>query len=259
MNVLHHKAQDPDSELAGTSNTAAAVEEGSLSEALHRELENARRTFAKLVPRPRSRTRSVSSRAQVGTIASRDLVDRLRAGLKKEHDLVLWPLLDRLDAFAARLLRGEEVPSEPLEEGLDLVHRYLSELHDVHLNLLEIAGPDPRGGPAATLTLAQLASDYEQARVRWATVRVMLRGYTHKAPGYHALLGITLAQECRAERAWHDFEERYVQTSVPPAFPPRVAATWKEELDRGRIAGRADRVRVEEFIGRTTKFLAGPD
>jgi hypothetical protein len=258
MAAFHHKAQDPDSEVAGPATTAAAVDEGSLGEAFRRDLQNARHTLARFMPRSRRARRITRSRAVTGTVPSSDLVARLSAGLKKEHDLVLWPLLDRLDAFASRLTRGENLPPEPIEEGLALIDRYLHELHDVTLGLLEIADVDPRGGAAAALTLAQLGSDYEQSRVRWATVRVMLRGHAQNVPGYRALLGITLTQECRAERAWHDFEEKYVRTSVPSAFPPKVAETWQAELDRGRIAGRADRVRVEEFLAKTAPFLAGP-
>ena len=99
---------------------------------------------------------------------SSDLVARLQAGLKKEHDLVLWPLLDRLDAFASRLSGGEDVPPEAIEEGLALVDRYLHELHDVHLGLLKLVEEDPTKGEAARLALNQLSADHEYAEVRWA-------------------------------------------------------------------------------------------
>ncbi len=125
--------------------------------------------------------------------------------------------------------------------------RYLQELHDVHLHLLEMANVESGKQEAARLVLGQLLSDYEHARVRWATVRVMLRGYEAGVLGYRALLGLTLAQECRAERAWHDFEEGYVRSSIPSAFSAKVAEKWQAELDRLREAGRADRVRVEDF------------
>ncbi len=189
---------------------------------------------------------------------SSDLVARLQAGLKKEHDLVLWPLLDRLDAFASRLSGGEDVPPEAIEEGLALVDRYLHELHDVHLGLLKLVEEDPTKGEAARLALNQLSADHEYAQVRWATVRVMFRGYEGKAPGYRALFSLTLAQECRAERAWHDFEESYARTSVPPTFSARDAATWQQVLDRARDAGRADRVRIEEWVARTAQFGTPP-
>ena len=58
----------------------------------------------------------------------------------------------------------------------------------------------------------------------------------------------------RAERAWHDFEEQYVRAHVPPTFPRKVADTWLAELDKVRDAGRADKVRVENYLVRTDQF-----
>jgi hypothetical protein len=228
--------------------------EGSLSEAFRRDLEKARRLLDTLLRRLHRWHRAAPPRAPTDSVPSAELVARFQMGLKKEHDLVLAPLLVRLEDFGTRLTNNEAVPAETIEEGLALVDRYLNELHDVHLRLLEMADVDPAKGAAALLPLQLLSSDYDHARVRWATVRVMLRGYEEKIRGYGALLGLTLTQESRAERAWHDFEEQYVRAHVPPTFPRKVADAWLAELDKVRDAGRADKVRVENYLVRTDQF-----
>jgi hypothetical protein len=228
--------------------------EGKLSEAYHRDLERARQALAGLGRRLHRTARLASRSGEAHTIPSSELVARLQMSVKKEHDFVLWPLLDRLDAFATRLMREEDVPFEIIEEGLALMNRYLGELHDVHLHLLQIAEIDPKKGEASRLAFGQLVSDFEQARVRWATVLVMLRGYEAGVAGYRALLGLTLAQECRSERAWHDFEEDYVRSSVPSEFSSKVAEKWQAELNQVRESGRADRTRVADFEKRTTAY-----
>ncbi|MGB6501598.1 MAG: hypothetical protein WBG19_09435 [Thermoplasmata archaeon] len=231
---------------------------GDLGSAFHRDLEAARHALANLAHRLRRVRRTTTRSDAERGVTSAELVARLALGLAKEHDYVLIPLLSRLDDFAKTLTSDRDVATGAIEEGLALVDRYLHELHDTHLRLLELAGADPSIGPPAVMTLTQLASDYERARVRWATVRVMLRGYEGGAGGYRALLGLTLAYECRAEKAWHDLEEEYVRTSLPPKFPAAVADHWREELDKARASGRADRVRVEEFVRRTGALLDRP-
>jgi hypothetical protein len=228
--------------------------EGGLSEAFQRDLDAARRALDRLVERLRRWLRGPLTERPGGTVASTELVGRLQQGVLKEHDLVLAPLLDRLDAIGTRLIRGETIPLPPIEEGLALVDRYLTELHDVILRLLELADIDPAQGPAALLPLQQLGSDYEHGRVRWATVRVMLRGYEEGIRGYGVLLGLTLTQESRAERAWNDFQSRYVQDHVPPQFTPNVAEAWQTGLDQLRTSGRADRTRVETYLAQTTAY-----
>jgi hypothetical protein len=131
------------------------------------------------------------------------------------------------------------------------VERYLRELHDTRLHLLQLAGVNPDHGESGRLALEQLGSDFEHARVRWATVRVTLRGYEEKLPGARAMLGLTLGQECRSERAWHQFEEQYAKGCVPSTFSPAVAETWRVDLDRTREAGRADRTRIETWVEAT--------
>ncbi len=218
------------------------------------DLQHARRALGSLLQRLRQIRRAPAPRVVTGGVSSEEVVGRLRAGLQKEHQYVLAPLLERLDAMATRVLRGETVPIPTIEEGLALVDRYLHELHDGHLHLLELAGVDPARGEPARLAFQQLASDYEHARVRWATVRVMLHGFEEKTPAAHAMFGLTLAQECRAELAWHEFEEAYVASSLAPMFPAKVVETWRVELDRARDEGRADRVRIEDWVGRTAAF-----
>ncbi|MFY9717035.1 MAG: hypothetical protein WAK40_03765 [Thermoplasmata archaeon] len=236
---------------------ATRVHDGTLSEAFHRDLAVALKALAGLGRRLRHRS-SVPTPTSGDGVPSTELVARMEKGLSKEHELVLGPLLGRLEAFAEQLNRDRDVPGPTIEEGLALVDRYLLELHDVHLRLLERAGADPARGPSAALTLTQLASDHERARVRWATVRVMLRGYEGRISGYRALLGLTLAHECRAEEAWHDLEEEYVRTSVPPSFAPALAERWGKDLDTFRDAGRADRTRVDAYLARTERLLAPP-
>jgi hypothetical protein len=228
--------------------------EGSLSEAFRRDFEKARQALDRLRHRLHEWRRTTPPKVPGERVSSAELVTRLQYGLKREHDLVLSPLLLRLDAFGMRLINNETVPPEALEEGLGLVDRYLTELHDAQLQLLHLADVDPAQGPAALLSLQQLISDYDHARVRWATVRVMLRGYEEKIRGYSALLGLTLTQESRAERAWHEFEAQYIRTHVPTTFSPGVAEKWQTELDRVRDAGRADRVRIDDFLARTALY-----
>ncbi|MCI4372032.1 MAG: hypothetical protein L3K02_00075 [Thermoplasmata archaeon] len=245
---------------ASTEESAEAAEakgvltEGGVSEGFRRDLEAARSALAGLLQRLRPFRRAPTVHAPVGTVPSSDLVARLQLGLRKEHDLVLTPMLTRLDAFATRLNSGGDVPVPAIEEGLVLVDRYLHELHDVHLRLLQVAGADPEKGELAHLAFMQLGSDFEHARVRWATVRVMVRGYEEKLTASRAMLGLTLAQESRAERAWHDFEVEYARASIPAQFSPKVAEIWQGELDHARDAGRADRTRVEEWLGRTAQY-----
>ncbi|MGA8543514.1 MAG: hypothetical protein WB947_08280 [Thermoplasmata archaeon] len=257
MSRFHHKKATME-EFAGGSPIpyGGPPDESNLGESFHRDVQKARRALFGLSRKGRSSRRA--SPAAVPSISSADLVARMQAGLKKEHDFVLWPLLDRLESFSNRLARGQDVPITDLEQGLALVDRYLHELHDSHLRLLEMADVNPAKGEAARLALAQLASDYEHARVRWATVRLMMLGYKEKVAGYRSLFSLTLAQECRAERAWHDFEEKYVRTSVARRFTPEVAQTWQTELDRSRDEGRADRARIGEFIGATAAVPAPP-
>jgi hypothetical protein len=258
MTAFPPKTPNPTTaEPPAEAETLAAAGEPGVSEGFYRDLENARKALATLLQRMRHIRREPVAAATGRTVPSGDLVARLQLSLKKEHDLVLVPLLDRLDLFATRLNRGGDVPVPIFEEGLGLVDRYLHELHDVHLRMLENAGADPAKGEAGRLAFQQLASDYEHARVRWATVRVMLRGYEQKTLGARAMFGLTLAQECRAERAWHDFEEEYVRSSVPTAIPPKVAETWNLELDHVRDAGRADRTRIEDWVARTNEYGSG--
>jgi hypothetical protein len=231
--------------------------EGAVSEGFSRDLENARKSLSGLLGRVRRIRKEAAISKATRTVPSAELVTRLRGGLRKEHDYVLEPLLERLDAFATALNRGGDIPIPVIEEGLALVDRYLLELHDAHLRLLQITGVDPDKGAAGLLAFQQLASDNEHARVRWATVRVMLRGYEEKITGYRVMFAITLSQECRSERAWHDFEEEYVRTSVPAAFTPRVAETWQVELDRARAEGQADRKKIEDWVARTAAYVPG--
>jgi len=230
--------------------------EGSLSEAFRRDFEKARRALDRLRHRLHEWRRPTPPKIPGEMVSSAELVGRLQYGLKREHDLVLSPLLVRLDAFGMRLINNETVPVGVLEEGLGLVDRYLTELHDAQLQLLHLADVDPTQGPAALLSLQQLISDYDHARVRWATVRVMLRGYEDKIRGYAALLGLTLTQESRAERAWHEFEDQYIRTHIPAMFPRAVAEKWQTELDRIRDSGRADRVRIDDFLARSALYAA---
>jgi len=239
------------------TDTASALVEPGVSEGFHKEVEAARGVLAGLLQRLRRIRHEPAARKAPGSVSSTDLVARLHLGLQKEHEFLLTPLLGRLDAFATRLNRGADVPVPAIEEGLALVERYLHELHDSHLRLLEIAGADVEKGEPARLSFQLLASDYEHARVRWATVRVMMRGYEEKVLGARSMLGLTLAQECRAEQAWHDFEEEYVRASVPGLFPPRVAETWRVELDKSRDEGRADRVKIEDWVERTSQYVPG--
>ncbi|HXQ48947.1 MAG TPA: hypothetical protein VN842_04120 [Thermoplasmata archaeon] len=239
------------------TDTASAQAESGVSEGFHRDVEAALGALASLLQRLRRIRRPPAARTASPTVSSAEMVARLQLGLKKEHDLVLAPLLGRLDAFATRLVRGADIPIPAIQEGLALVDRYLHELHDVHLRLLELSGPDPDKGEPALLAFQQLASDYEHARVRWATVRVMMRTYEEKVLGSRSMLGLTLAQECRAEQAWHDFEEEYARANVPAKFLPKVAETWRVELDRVRDAGRADRTRIEDWVERTTQYVPG--
>ncbi len=238
-----------------TPEAQAALGEPGVSEGFHRDLEAARKALGGLLQRLRIIHRQPTQHAIVGTVPSADLVARFQLQVKKEHDLVLAPLLDRLDAFAIVLIHGGDLPAPVLEEGLVLVDRYLHELHDVHLRLLEMAGADASKGEPARLAFQLLASDFEHARVRWATVRVMVRGYEEKTPYSRAMLGLTLAQECRAERAWHDFEEGYVRASLPSTLTPKVAETWLKELDQAREAGRADRTRIDDWVRRTVQYI----
>ncbi|MGA8275091.1 MAG: hypothetical protein WB789_00115 [Thermoplasmata archaeon] len=256
MTAFPPKTPNPSiAEPTEPAETRAAVAESPVSEGFHRDLAAARKALAGLFQRLRHIRRQPTAHVAAATVPSADLVARLQLGLKKEHDLVLVPLLDRLDAFATILNSGGDIPTPVFEEGLALIDRYLHELHDVHLRLLENAGADPEKGEPARLAFQQLASDYEHARVRWATVRVMLRTYEEKIPGSRAMFALTLAQECRAEKAWHDFEEEYVRGSVPKSFSPKVAETWRVELDHSRDAGRADRTRVEAWLVRTAQYV----
>ncbi|HTP54299.1 MAG TPA: hypothetical protein VML94_04970 [Thermoplasmata archaeon] len=254
MSATYSPSAPPSEPVGG----AAPVHGPSLSAAFHRDLAAAQQALAAVGRRLRRSRRLGPGEAVIGGVPSSDLVARMEKGLAKEHALVLGPLLARLEAFAALLNKDRDVPAKAIEEGLALIDRYLVEMHDVHLRLLERARADPARGPSAALTLLQLTSDHERARVRWATVRVMLRGYEGRVSGYRALLGLTLADECQAELAWHDLEEEYVRTSLPPAFPPAVADLWGRDLDRFRDAGRADRIRVDEYLARTEPLLAPP-
>jgi hypothetical protein len=248
-------AEELSLEPMSSAEAAAALHEPGVGEAFRRDLAQARLALGHLFERLHRVRRAATVDARAGGVSSGELVARLQLGLRREHDLVLEPLLGRLDGLAALLNRGLDVPAAPIEGGLELIDRYLHELHDAHLHLLEIAGADPERGEPARLAFQQLASDLEHARVRWATVRVMLRGYEEKLPGARAMLGLTLAQECRAERAWHQFEELYVKGLVPPLFPPRVADAWRTELDRSREAGRADRTRVDAWVEQTRGLI----
>jgi hypothetical protein len=227
--------------------------------AFRKDVKAARRALAQLVGSPLHRRGRVAVPSEPRTVPSADLIARLRMGLEKEHEFVLVPLLDRLDHFARRLTDGKDVPPAVLEEGLSYVDRYLQELHDGHLGILRQAEADPAKGVAARLVLQTLLSDYDHARVRWATVRVMLRGYEQKILMYQVLLGLTLAQECRSERAWHEFEEEYVRTSIAPMFTAKVAEIWLRELDRSRDEGRADRVKIADFVERTAEYAKVPE
>jgi hypothetical protein len=222
----------------------------SLGVTFHRDVQRIRRTLIGMSRRGR-RSRRATASAAAATVVSSDLVARMQFGLKKEHDYVLEPLLARLESYSDRLMLGQDVPTAEIERGLALVDRYLRELHDGHLMLLDIADADPAKGDPARLALGQLVSDHDHARIRWATVRLMFRGYQAKVAGYRALFGLTLAQECRAERQWHEFEEKFVRTSVARRFTPQVAETWQGELDRAREEGRADRLRISEYLQST--------
>jgi len=227
-------------------------------EALHRDLEAARRALAHLRDAFSFESRGSGALKEPRTIPSGPLVARFVHGLQREREVVIGPLLDRLEALALRLTDDQDVPVEPIEEGLSLVERYLRQLHDSDLRLLQLAGADRTTTEAARLTLGKLGSDYEHAEVRWATVRVMLRGYELKLGYYRAMVGLTLAQECRSERAWHDFEEGYAQTSVPRAFTPQIAERWYRQLEQSQTEGRAERVRIAEFVTKTDRYLTPP-
>jgi hypothetical protein len=247
--------RSPPSSVSGRFEVPRESSEGALSEAFRRDLEAARQALDRLFERLRRWRRGPLAPRTEATASSAELVGRLQQGVLKEHDLVLAPLLDRLEAIGTRLTRGESVPPAPIEAGLALVDRYLTELHDVILRLLELADIDPAQGPTALLPLQQLGSDYEHGRVRWATVRVMLRGYEEGIRGYGVLLGLTLTQESRAERAWNDFQSRYVQSHIPSQFTLQVTSAWQTGLDQLKASGRADRARVEAYLA-TTADLA---
>jgi hypothetical protein len=201
-----------------------------LRAALHRDLESARHALGRIRGAFSFAPVTLESHAAARTVPSAPMVALLLHGMARERDVVLGPLLDRLEAFGARLASEQDVPAGPIEEGIALVDEYLAHLHDTDLRLLQAAGSDAATTESARLTLDKLASDFDNSRVRWVTVRVMLRGYELKLGYYRAMIGLTLTQECRAERAWHDFMEAYVRTSVPPTgagSAPASHDTWR--------------------------------
>jgi hypothetical protein len=228
----------------------------SLPEGFVRELAAARRALD-LWLHP-SRPAVTHRRAPIGpgAVVSTALARRLEEGLGREHDRVLGPLLDRLEAFSAMLLDEKDIPVADIREGVDLVEQYLDQLHDSHIHLLQKTGVDPEGAKEARLALAQLVTDYEHARVRWKVVRVMLHGYERHIAGYGHLLGLALVQQSLSERAWHDFEREYVRTGLPPYFTPALAKEWEVELDCVREVGRNHRARVEAYTARTDPLVA---
>jgi hypothetical protein len=250
--AVHHPPESTDEGRPTPTSRSA------LREAIRRDLEAARRALGRFrgafsVTPPASQVHDVTR-----TVPSDALVARFLHGLKREQEVVLGPLLDRLEAFGLRLTAEHDIPPQPIEEGIALVDQYLTHLHDSDLRLLAAAGSDASTTEAARLTLSKLAADYEHSRVRWATVRVMLRGYELKLGYYRAMIGLTLAQECRAERAWHDFAEAYARTSIPHAFSPEVADIWRHELERSQTEGRAQRARIAQYIQDSAHFLTDP-
>ena len=247
-----------DADAGDVATAGSARAESSVSDRFRHELDTARKALERGFGRVRHPRAKAGAAAPVGTVPSDDLVSRLREGLRKEREFVLTPLLDRLDGFARRLLDGKPVPAAWVEEGLELVERYRVELHDAHLRLFEITEVEVAIDPSARLTYDALIADFEHARVRWATVRVMVAGYESKYSGYRGLLGLTLSQQCRAEKAWHEFEEQYVRTSLPTMFTPALAQTWQADLDKARTEGRSDHAKVDDFLARTAGYAAEP-
>ncbi|MGA8664293.1 MAG: hypothetical protein WB809_04395 [Thermoplasmata archaeon] len=250
------KASQPD--VDGPATALAPHADTGVSEGFRQNLESARKALERGFGRFRTVRHKEKAAVVVPTQPSGDLVARLQEGLRKEREFILVPLLDRLDAFAGRLLANQPLPAEPLEEGLALVERYRQELHDAHLRLLERTYADAVQEPGARLAFQQLASDFDHARVRWATVRVMVAGYESKYAGYRGLLGLTLSQQCRAEKAWHEFEEEYVRTNLAVTFSTELAAFWVTDLDKARDEGRADHSKVDDFLARTARYLTDP-
>ena len=250
------KASYPEADAPSTPPPAA---ESGTNDTFGRSFEAARkaleRGFGRLRPAARQKAKSAGV---VGTVPSGELVARFQEGLRKEREFVLVPLMDRLDAIAGRLLLSHPMPAQPLEEGLVLVERYRQELHDPHLLMLERTYGDLTNDPGSQLAFQQLSSDYDHARVRWATVRVMVSGYESKYAGYRQLLGLTLSQQCRSEKAWHEFEEEYARTNIPSLFTPALAEFWKKELDKARDEGRADHSKVDDYLTRTAQYLKDP-
>ncbi|HLM90526.1 MAG TPA: hypothetical protein VK424_00495 [Thermoplasmata archaeon] len=251
------KASQPD--VDGPGAASAPTADTSVSESFRQNLEAARKALERGFGRFRpAHLKEKKAEAAVPKSPAGDLVARLQEGLRKEREFILIPLLDRLDAFAGRLLAGKPLPAQPLEEGLALVERYRLQLHDAHLHLLEQTYAELPNDASSRLAYQQLTSDYDHARVRWVTVRVMVSGYESKYAGYRGLLGLTLSQQCRAEKAWHEFEEEYVRTNLPSAFTSELAGIWTTELDKARDEGRADHSKVDDFLARTAQYLSDP-
>src|SRR5208282_758037 len=173
----------------GPAAAPAAHADASVSESFRQNLDAARKALERGFGRFRpAHHKEKTAAAAVPTTPAGDLVARLQEGLRKEREFILIPLLDRLDAFAGRLLAGKPLPAQPLEEGLALVERYRLQLHDAHLHLLEQTYSELPNDAPSRLAYQQLTSDYDHARVRWVTVRVMVSGYESKYAGYRGLL-----------------------------------------------------------------------
>ncbi len=170
---------------------------------------------------------------------------------------VLEPLLRRLQEFAERLARKEEVPWRSVEEGLNLWQSYAERLHDAHIREIAEVGHVSGVPVSGTTELAEIEQDPRRAQARIGEIRAMLASYAGGYRVFSGLMSPAIRGNTLSELAWEKFDEEFLRTWDPPPLPPAVLAELRESLAATRKVAEELRVRVQGFLERTTLPVPG--
>ena len=209
--------------------------------------------------RHRTERKAVPVLAPVASSEPAGVVDaELRTELANERTEILEPLLRRVNDFAERLARGEELPAGIVQDGIDLWEIYVHRLHDVHIAQFSAARSSMSHDEAVTSPLAKIVQDSQQAELRIGELRLVLAAYSVHPKMSAMLLSTVLAGSARSELAWERYEEDFAASSLPDRLTPAALQHWTAALSDARTAAEESRAKVAKYLERTNAYALAP-
>ncbi len=182
-------------------------------------------------------------------------LDAVREEIGREHQVIVYPLLDRLIQMSAEVPPDVDYPLAYLREGLELLSRYLANLRDRWVSgvFVRLGARPKRTSPVSEFHQIREEQSVEQDHV--VALEDLVEGVRENR--FHARwrLEINLRNDALAEKAWAEEEERFARECLPGGTDADTGRSLRDMLELLRPEATALAEAVKSYIARPVHGL----